>query len=59
MLKEIKDNPGLFKDTDTGAIVTKPQTDKNSIKIRNLEKRVNKLENELTELKNKIINDKS
>lgn len=44
MLKEIKDNPNLVKDTDTGAILLKRETDKKSVQIKNLIKRVQELE---------------
>ena len=72
-LKEIKDNPSLIKDTESGAILSRPGSDKVSIQIRNLYKRIENLENQLewwklatTKALNKIadilgknINDKS
>lgn len=55
MLKGIKDNPNLVKDTDNGAILSKPQDDKNSIQIRNLKKKVQELEKTDVSLYNLIV----
>ena len=55
MLKGIKDNPNLVKDTDNGAILSKPQDDKNSIQIRNLKKKVQELEKTDISLYNLIV----
>lgn len=55
MLKGIKDNPNLVKDTDSGAILSKPQDDKNSIQIRNLKKKVQELEKTDVSLYNLIV----
>ena len=55
MLKEIKDNPNLVKDTDSGAILSKPQNDKNSIQITNLKKKVQELEKTDVSLYNLIV----
>jgi len=54
MLKGIKDNPNLVKDTDNGAILSKPQDDKNSIQIRNLKKKVQELERRISLLESKL-----
>ena len=55
MLKGIKDTPNLVKDTDNGAILSKPQDDKNSIQIRNLKKKVQELEKTDVSLYNLIV----
>lgn len=55
MLKGIKDNPNLVKDTDSGAILSKPQDDKNNIQIRNLKKKVQELEKTDVSLYNLIV----
>ena len=54
MLKGIKDNPNLVKDTDSGAILSKPQNDKNSIQIRNLNKKIQELERRISILESKL-----
>ena len=55
MLQNIKDNPNIIKDTSTGAILSKPSNDRNSIQIRNLTKKVQQLEKTDVSLYNLIV----
>lgn len=55
---EIKDNPNIVKDVESGAILVKKDNSPTAIRLQMLTKRVNKLEQQVKELYN-IINDKS
>lgn len=58
-LKEIKDEPGLMKDLESGAIIN---TDRSAIKAAKARKqamqenkeRIDKIENDVTEIKNML-----
>lgn len=54
---EIKDNPNIVKDVESGAILVKKDNSPAAIRLQMLTKRVNKLEQQVKELYN-IINDK-